>query len=187
MRFSRQEYWNGLPFPSPGDLPNTGIKLVSLALVSRFLPPKADSSLSHRGSPYIKLAKSQVKYVLYSYINKFNFKTTQKVGSNLELEEQKNQPLACFPLLSLPVLSSMLPIKRPGIRVCGHPHMSMFIPQNCLSMDLGERPIQALERDSVQRVLKPEDRGTPSRGQSRTFKHSIYQTFMYMRITWKAN
>ena len=30
MRFSRQEYWNGLPFPSPGDLPNTGIKLASL-------------------------------------------------------------------------------------------------------------------------------------------------------------
>ena len=25
MGFSRQEYWNGLPFPSPGDLPNTGI------------------------------------------------------------------------------------------------------------------------------------------------------------------
>ena len=23
--FSRQEYWNGLPFPSPGDLPNPGI------------------------------------------------------------------------------------------------------------------------------------------------------------------
>ena len=26
MRFSRQEYWNGLPFPSPGDLPHPGIK-----------------------------------------------------------------------------------------------------------------------------------------------------------------
>ena len=30
MGFSRQEYWSGLPFPSPGDLPNPGIKLVSL-------------------------------------------------------------------------------------------------------------------------------------------------------------
>ena len=27
--FSRQEYWSGLPFPSPGDLPGPGIKLVS--------------------------------------------------------------------------------------------------------------------------------------------------------------
>ena len=26
MKFSRQEYWNGLPFPSPGDLPNPGIE-----------------------------------------------------------------------------------------------------------------------------------------------------------------
>ena len=25
MRFSRQEYWSGLPFPSPGDLPNPGL------------------------------------------------------------------------------------------------------------------------------------------------------------------
>jgi len=26
MEFSRQEYWSGLPFPSPGDLPNQGIE-----------------------------------------------------------------------------------------------------------------------------------------------------------------
>ena len=31
MGFSRQEYWSGLPFPSLGDLPNSGIELVSLA------------------------------------------------------------------------------------------------------------------------------------------------------------
>jgi len=29
MEFSRQEYWSGLPFPSPGDLPKPGIKLRS--------------------------------------------------------------------------------------------------------------------------------------------------------------
>ena len=32
MGFSRQEYWSGLPLPSPGDLPNPGIKPRSLAL-----------------------------------------------------------------------------------------------------------------------------------------------------------
>ena len=32
MEFSRQEYWSGLPFPSPGDLPNPGIKPKSPAL-----------------------------------------------------------------------------------------------------------------------------------------------------------
>ena len=30
MGFSRQEYWNGLPFPSPEDLPYPGIEPVSL-------------------------------------------------------------------------------------------------------------------------------------------------------------
>ena len=29
MGFSRQEYWNGLSFPSPGDLPNPGIEPAS--------------------------------------------------------------------------------------------------------------------------------------------------------------
>ena len=32
MGFSRQEYWNELPFPSPGDLPNPGVKPRSPAL-----------------------------------------------------------------------------------------------------------------------------------------------------------
>ena len=32
MRFSRHEYWSGLPFPSPGDLPNPGIEPGSPAL-----------------------------------------------------------------------------------------------------------------------------------------------------------
>ena len=31
MQPSRQEYWSGLPFPSPGDLPDLGIELVSPA------------------------------------------------------------------------------------------------------------------------------------------------------------
>ena len=31
MGFSRQEYWSGLPCPTPGDLPDPGIKPVSLA------------------------------------------------------------------------------------------------------------------------------------------------------------
>ena len=37
MGFSRQEYWSGLPFPSPGDLPNPGIKPRSPTLRSDVL------------------------------------------------------------------------------------------------------------------------------------------------------
>ena len=40
MGFSRQEYWSGLPFPSPGDLPNPGIELWSPALQADALPPE---------------------------------------------------------------------------------------------------------------------------------------------------
>ena len=36
--FSRQVYWNGLPFPSPGDFPEPGIKPGSLALPADSLP-----------------------------------------------------------------------------------------------------------------------------------------------------
>ena len=35
MGFSRQEYWSGLPFPSPGHLPNPGIEPGSPALKTR--------------------------------------------------------------------------------------------------------------------------------------------------------
>ena len=45
MGFSRQEYWSGLPFPSPGYLPNAGIELrVSRIAVRHY-------HLSHQGSP----------------------------------------------------------------------------------------------------------------------------------------
>ena len=36
--FSRQEYWSGLPFPSPGDLPEPGIEARSPALQADSLP-----------------------------------------------------------------------------------------------------------------------------------------------------
>ena len=45
MGFPRQEYWSGLPFPSPGDLPDPGIE-------PAFPTSQVDSlPLSHLGSP----------------------------------------------------------------------------------------------------------------------------------------
>ena len=44
MGFSRQEYWSGLPYPPPGDLPNPGIEAASLkssALAGRFFTTSA--------------------------------------------------------------------------------------------------------------------------------------------------
>ena len=54
MEFSRQEYWSGLPFPSPGDLPNPGIEPGSPTLQSDALPseppgkPLVLGSFSHK-------------------------------------------------------------------------------------------------------------------------------------------
>ena len=50
--FPRQEYWNGLPFPSPRDLSDPGIKPASPALAGDSLP------LSHLGSPLSSLETS---------------------------------------------------------------------------------------------------------------------------------
>ena len=50
MGFSRQEYWSGLPFPFPGDLPDPGIEPGSLALEAGALtskpPGKPDNLIS---------------------------------------------------------------------------------------------------------------------------------------------
>ena len=49
MGFFRQEYWSGLPFPSPGDLPNPGIEPGSPAL-------QADALSSEPpGKPFLKV------------------------------------------------------------------------------------------------------------------------------------
>ena len=40
----RQEYWSGLPFPSPGDLPNSGIKPVSPTMQVNSLPTDPSGS-----------------------------------------------------------------------------------------------------------------------------------------------
>ena len=45
MGFSRQEYWSGLPFPSPGDLPNPGIEPRSPALQADALSSESPDSI----------------------------------------------------------------------------------------------------------------------------------------------
>ena len=49
MGFPRQEYWSGLPFPSPGDLPDPGMEAVSPASAGVFFTTEP------LGKPYFKL------------------------------------------------------------------------------------------------------------------------------------
>ena len=64
MGFPNQEYWSGLPFLSPGDLPDPGIKLTSPALQADSLP------LSHLGSPvvYLESSKSLTSFSIYVWL-----------------------------------------------------------------------------------------------------------------------
>ena len=60
MEFSRQEYWSGLPFPSPGDLPNPGIEPVSPTLHANTLP--SEPSGKPKGSETLgQLRRSMVE------------------------------------------------------------------------------------------------------------------------------
>ena len=57
MEFSRQEYWSGLPRPSPGDLPDPRIKPKSLALQAYsllFELPVFNKPLLREGRPLLK-------------------------------------------------------------------------------------------------------------------------------------
>ena len=67
MGFSRQEYWSGVPFPSPGDLPNPGIKAGSPALQTRrftvwatrealFVTPW---TIAHQASPSMEFSRHE--------------------------------------------------------------------------------------------------------------------------------
>ena len=48
MGFSRQEYWSGLPFPSPGDPPNPGIEPRSPRLQADTLPSEPPGKITHK-------------------------------------------------------------------------------------------------------------------------------------------
>ena len=71
MGFPRQEYWSGLPFPSPGDLPDPGIELASPALQADSVPPVTcppdhhTKFLPNRNLPYIssRAFALQVKHI----------------------------------------------------------------------------------------------------------------------------
>ena len=49
MEFSQQEYWNGLPFLCPGDIPNPGVKPRSLALQADSLPSEPSAKSQNSG------------------------------------------------------------------------------------------------------------------------------------------
>ena len=60
MGFSWQEYWSGLPFPSPGDLPDPGIAPRSPALQADSLPSESPGKAS-------EISQRQILYDIYFF------------------------------------------------------------------------------------------------------------------------
>ena len=62
MEFSRQEYWSGLPFPSPGDLPDPGIEPWSPALQADSLPTELQGSPTYTGKDPFPPLPTSISY-----------------------------------------------------------------------------------------------------------------------------
>ena len=55
MEFSRQEYWSGLSFPSPGHLPDAGVGPVSPTLAGRFFTAEPTEKLTNAYILYVNV------------------------------------------------------------------------------------------------------------------------------------
>ena len=79
MEFSRQEYWSGLPFPSPGVLPNPGIEPGSPALQADALPsePPGKPRISDQVAGYCVIQSSRhIKVTIKAFTGLTNMITT---------------------------------------------------------------------------------------------------------------
>ena len=68
LDFSGKDYWSGLPFPSPGDLPNPGIEPRSPALQADSLPTELQS-LRVKGSEDTRIRVAQNDFLLPNTLN----------------------------------------------------------------------------------------------------------------------
>ena len=115
MEFTRQEYWSGLPFPSPEDLPDPGIEPGFPAL-------QADCHLSlqgsHNSSQGFRKSVSRCLVVfqdrgqhtallpvLIYFMESDNFRTVSVCKLLILLESSTSPPLFCFVCVCVCVLS----------------------------------------------------------------------------------
>ena len=113
MEFSRQEYWSGLPFPSPGDLPNPGIKSRSHAL-------QVDSLLS----------EPTVKPSIFGRCVELIYLVHEELGRSSKEPLIANLTQFCYPMERGKCRKSyLLGAKSLCINTCAAPNT--FFPQSC--------------------------------------------------------
>ena len=101
MGFSRKEYWSGSPCPSPGDLPDPGIKPRSPALQADALPSEPPGKLT--GSLNVELFQMvSTTFPSIIILNPMEFRSqTLSMGSKLSPEKGSDYPKSweSFPIL----------------------------------------------------------------------------------------
>ena len=113
MGFSRQEYWSGLPFPSPGDLPNPGIEPRSPVL-------QADASPS---KPLLQLSKPLIQFSIvgWSYVPSLLFTWGQTMVEVVKIMETSfKRSHACATRLSAHNAAAGLHRPTPPLKTPGH-------------------------------------------------------------------
>ena len=105
MEFSRQEYLGGLPFPSPWDLPDPGIKPRSLALQADSLPTKPPGKI-----PYIYVDKRILMLCMYMCVHVCLSPGCRGLAGSDGLGPQNHHPVSApiFTLLSMGVSSQAI-------------------------------------------------------------------------------
>ena len=96
MEFSRQEYWSGLPFLSPGDLPNPGTKPVTPALQADSLPsepPGKPSTILSLFKIYTKIYLTKKEYHLLCQGQKVLKRQKVKLKTKTKQNNRRKLPI----------------------------------------------------------------------------------------------
>ena len=102
MGFSRQEYWSGLPFRSPGDLPDPGIQPGPPTLQTDSL------GLSHQGSPINSISILRLKSFLnISPLSSCSVSQNEEEVNNGAFFTSHLGPLLFYPVLQLHISSTL--------------------------------------------------------------------------------
>ena len=118
MKFARQEYWSGLPFPSPGDLPDPGIEPAPLALYRFFITGpsgKITGQRWHYGKGPICQCRSQERLQFNPWLGKIPWKEGMTTHSSLAWS---------IPWTEEPGRLQLMGLQRVGYnwRYLAHPH-----------------------------------------------------------------
>ena len=95
MEFVRQEHWSGLPFPTPGDLPNPGMEPVPPSLAGRFFSTVTPGKPLHNVcvSKHCFTSSMYTTFICQLYFNKADiiFKNFKLKNFKFNLKKKRNE------------------------------------------------------------------------------------------------